>query len=81
MSALKDSYLFVSIDGDNDPDKLGRIFKVRGYPTIYILDKNSEPTLVIPGRVPADTFANVLNYISTGAHEKMEFEEYERVNS
>ncbi|MDR2199374.1 MAG: thioredoxin family protein [Deltaproteobacteria bacterium] len=77
LRSLKESYLFVSIDGDDDPAKLGRIFKVRGYPTIYILSKDQEPALVIPGRVPADTFAHVLTYISTGADAKMEFDEYE----
>ncbi|MDR2340300.1 MAG: thioredoxin fold domain-containing protein [Deltaproteobacteria bacterium] len=77
LESLNRSYVFVSIDGDNDRDMLGRVFRVRGYPTLYILDHNSEPALVIPGRIPADTFAHVLNYISTGAHEKMGFEEYE----
>ncbi|MDR2405666.1 MAG: thioredoxin family protein [Deltaproteobacteria bacterium] len=77
LKNLKESYLFVSIDGDNDPDKLGRIFRVRGFPTIFILKADGEPALVIPGRVPADIFAHVLSYISSGANETMEFDEYE----
>jgi thioredoxin-related protein len=77
LDSLLKSYVFVSIDGDDDRDRLGRAFRVRGYPTIYILDKEQDPALVIPGRIPADTFAHVLTYISTGAHESMEFDEYE----
>jgi thioredoxin-related protein len=71
-----DHYFFVSIDGENDPDKLGRIFRIRGFPTILILNKEAEPLLVIPGRVPADIFAHVLSYVSSGASDTMEFDEY-----
>jgi thioredoxin-related protein len=76
LENLSKSFLFVPIDSDLDPEALSALFKVRAVPTFIFLTPEGIPATVLPGMVPADIFTMVLNYISSGSYEKMEFEDF-----
>lgn len=53
-------------------------FGVTGFPTLVFLDAKGEPITKIPGFVEADTLHGVLQFIGTGAYEKMDYPTFQK---
>ncbi|MBD3288190.1 thioredoxin fold domain-containing protein [candidate division KSB1 bacterium] len=57
--------------------ELTRAFGVRGFPSIAFLDKQGEIITLVPGYVPAETFAYLLDYVEQECYKKqMSFDEF-----
>ena len=53
-------------------------FGVTGFPTLVFLTAKGEPITNIPGFVEADKLQVVLQFIGSGAYEKMDFAAFEK---
>lgn len=51
-------------------------FEVGGVPTIWLLSKNGERILKIPGLPSADEYKEFLDYVGSGWHKKMDIRTY-----
>jgi thioredoxin-related protein len=76
VAAALDKFVFVSIDTDRDKQNLSKKFRIRAVPTFVFLNSKGEPASILPGAVPAEIFVAVLDYISSGSYQTMEFDEY-----
>ncbi|MCB1162957.1 MAG: thioredoxin fold domain-containing protein [Candidatus Krumholzibacteriia bacterium] len=56
---------------------LARSFQVNSYPTTWFVDSKGEKIAPLPGFVPPDRFALVLDYISSAAYKTQSFQEYQ----
>lgn len=57
--------------------ELTRAFGVRGFPSIAFMDKQGEIITLVPGYVPAETFAYLLDYVEQECYKKqMSFDEF-----
>lgn len=53
-------------------------FGVTGFPTLAFLDAEGELITKIPGFVEADTLQGILQFIGTGAYEKMDYPTFQK---
>ncbi|MDR1041149.1 MAG: thioredoxin family protein [Deltaproteobacteria bacterium] len=72
---LNSSFALVPLDYDRS-EEMVRLYRIRAVPTFIFIDPEAKPVTVLPGAVPADIFAAVLSYVSTGSYKSMDFEEY-----
>ena len=80
---------FVTVKVDAESDKLqgaeggatgvelARSFQVNSYPTTWFVDSHGEKIDALPGFVPPDQFAVILDYIASGAYKTQKFQEYQ----
>lgn len=69
----------VSFEGKQVTEKeLTPQFGVTGFPTLVFLSADGEPITKIPGFVEADTLQGVLQFIGTGAYEKMDYPTFQK---
>ncbi len=62
LEELGDSFLWVKLDGDKDPDgkRFKNKFNVRGYPAIFILDSEENELDRIAGYLPPENFLDMM---------------------
>ena len=75
VESLDRDFVFVPLDADVEKE-LGREYMIRGVPTTIFLDPTGEPATILPGVAPPDIYANILDYISSGAYLEMEYDQY-----
>ncbi len=66
-TAFDKSFLAVSVDIENDPEKISAKYKPQALPTLAFIRPNGEMLGVLPGYTDADTFIEVLDYVGTEA--------------
>ncbi len=57
--------------------ELARSFQVNSYPTTWFVDSQGKKIDALPGFVPPDQFAIILDYIASGAYKTQKFQEYQ----
>ncbi|MCL2028993.1 MAG: thioredoxin fold domain-containing protein [Deltaproteobacteria bacterium] len=57
------NFLAVSVDVENDPEKLARKFRIRPLPTLIFLKSDGEPAGFWPGAADRETFFKLLEYL------------------
>jgi thioredoxin-related protein len=75
-AALAKGFNFVPVDTERDVSGLGKEYRVRVVPTFVFLEKDGQPATMLPGALPAELFAHVLDYVSSDSYLTMEFEEF-----
>lgn len=67
----------VKLEGKDISQKdLARVFRVQSYPTIWFIDPQGKPIFPLPGFLPADNFAMVLDYVSSASYQTTDFQAY-----
>lgn len=72
---MKESFVLSRVDETISRD-LVMEFGVRGVPTIWLLSKNGERILKIPGLPSVDEYKEFLNYAGRGWYKKMDIRAY-----
>ena len=68
---------FVSISVNTDiKGALAKKWRVKGLPLMWFLKPDSEKINSLPGYVDKKQFLSILNYIQSGAYDKMSFHEF-----
>lgn len=57
---------------------LAQGFGVDGYPATIFLEPSGEGITLVPGYIPADSFAPILEYIGGGFYKKMKWDEFQK---
>lgn len=86
---LAEKFVTVRLDAENSSQtatykgrtftniELTRAFGVNGFPSLAFLDKQGEVITLVPGYVPAETFAYLLDYIEQECYKKqMSFDDF-----
>ena len=84
---LADKFITVKVNGDSrntlQVDKasitereLAAKYAVRGYPTIWFLEPNTEKISPLVGYVQTNEFTNILSYLGNDWYKTMSYEEY-----
>lgn len=87
IEAMQSHYYPVRLDIEskeeitfNGESMTGRAFagryRVTGTPTFFFIDDKGEIIGAQPGFIPADVFRKMLTYVGSGAHKKVEFQDY-----
>lgn len=61
------SFVAVSVDLDNDPEKLAGLYKPKALPTLAFLRPDGEVLGLLPGAVDLKSFIEIVEYISSEA--------------
>ncbi len=72
---LREDFVTGMIDADENPDLKAR-YGVEGLPTIWFLTAAGDGITFVPGFVPAETFATLLRWVSSGAYTEESFEDF-----
>ena len=62
VSSLSDKFVCVKVDAEKNA-RLAAAYKVTGYPTVLFIDGNGAVLQKVPGYLPADRFAAVMNNV------------------
>jgi thioredoxin-related protein len=81
LNALAASYSVVSASNVHDPDNLAQKFQIRAFPTFLFLNHQGELITVLPGAVETKIFALVLEYISSGSYQNIDFDDFVKLKS
>lgn len=87
QDSLKKYYYPVRVDIESDEKivfngrkttgrQFAREHRITGTPTTFFVQSDGTILGIQPGFIPADIFKKLLAYVGSGAHSKMEFEEY-----
>lgn len=73
---LAQNFVMMKVDADTDIE-VGIKYRIRGVPTIWVLEPDGSPIGPVPGYVPSEEFYQLLKYIKSGNYKKISFTEYQ----
>lgn len=87
IKLLNTYYVTVSVDGDSrdslnvegwmtTEQRLARQYRIRGYPTYWVLTPDAEPIAPIRGYRDAETMNQILDYLKDDLYKTVEFKDY-----
>ena len=93
VAALKENFVLVRLNAESakaltykaaattERDLSHEVFGVTGYPTTVFLKPDGEIIGMQPGYLDGPTLHSLLQYVGTGAYEKMKYAEFAKKNS
>lgn len=68
--AFEQNYVAVSVDTENDTENISSQYRPKALPTLAFIRPNGETLGILPGAVDADTFLEVIKYVTEEASKK-----------
>jgi len=72
---LSEQTIYLRIDVDT-AKQTARLYNVRGYPTVWLLDPAGKRIISIPGYIPKNDFKKVLEFLKGKHYKKMSLWEF-----
>jgi len=87
VDLLKKKYVSVKLNAESKSQtkyqeqsyteqQLSQAFGIKGYPATIFLDEKQNPITVVPGYIPAENFADILQYFGDDVYKSKTYEEY-----
>ncbi len=74
---LNNNYITIKVDSDKET-KIASTYGVRGLPTSWFLEENSDKLSSMPGYIDAKRLLTILKYVKTESYEKMNYRDFEK---
>lgn len=68
--AFEQNYVAVSVDTENDKENIAAQYRPKALPTLAFIRPNGDTLGLLPGAVDADTFLEVIKYVTEEAGKK-----------